>query len=119
MILHAQAVSGQPGDTQVLVGLSTSRSELRRLVLGLGSRQDLCRDDIAQARKGALQVLVSLGLQTSLRRAFAIRPIAAAALAVACIDLVNDLHALRDLGKRRKAHAVQVRVVGQVDEDLH
>lgn len=34
------------------------------------------------------------------------------------IDLVDGLHALGHLRKRRKPHAVQVRVIGQVDEHL-
>src|SRR6185437_12799 len=39
-------------------------------------------------------------------------------LAIAAVDFLHDVHAGRNLGKRRKTHAIEPRVIAQIDEEL-
>ena len=58
--------------------------------------------------KLGFEVGVAFGLNARLRRL----------LAVAHVDVLDLLPAANDLGKRRKAHAVEALVVHKIDEEL-
>src|SRR3954468_21879540 len=69
---------------------------------------------IVEIAEIASQVGIALALDAALVGTAAV----GGALAVAAVELVDDVHAGGDLTERRKAHLVEPAVVGEVDEDL-
>src|ERR1700686_2470148 len=64
------------------------------------------------------EVLVQVGLALLLNFALVGPTTAGCTFAVAGVQGIHDVHSFGDLAKRGKAHAVQARVVGQIDEQL-
>src|SRR6185312_7362148 len=69
---------------------------------------------VIELRKALREVGIALGLDAVLVGAGAVRR----ALAVSRVKLVDDIHPRNDLAERRKAHAVELAVVGEIDEHL-
>src|SRR5213594_2835955 len=70
--------------------------------------------DVVELWKFLREVGISAGSQLRLLRSLA----AGRAFAVAAIELVDNVHARRDLAERRKSHLVVPRVVDKAHEEL-